>query len=608
MKKTLAFLLALVFALGCFSGCKKEATGTATTGSTAPTGNATEPTVEPEEPEEPEEPDTVSTVNPNGLLLEENGITYESLAQKAVIKTAIAYWSRGERIQYDDTRLVVKSAPTKNGGLYRWQNGVRQTPEDYTTQYNGYLNCAAFIYDVYWSALGIKLGSAYTGSFAAIDDARRVFHYVPTGEETAEERAAIKQTYFDTLKPGDVIVTRSTDGVNGHTMIYVGETELKNAENLLYPDAKESTTVFDSIHSSGSNYVYESIQEHREDRGTIEKTSSTHVFNPSSGRYVFTKLASLTILRPLNTFTGEIPQNTINRLNHMGNVIAEKLSSHPTGKTVSPGSEITFTFSMQNKNTTPVTLSVRDRIPKYTTFVSSENCTVDGRKLRWTVTIPAGETVNVSYVVKVNADAAPGQAIQTTLSYVGGVSVICPAIFVGTTLTETQQAALLTAISNYESANIRGMAVANAIYKDVLGKADMLPDDPTTILSKLFAPVDKFYSLNPESNAYTKAVAPGLFGGRYVLQRSKTDIQEAQYLQYEACRTRWITTDQLVAGDIILYAQNADASRQRIFLYTGEKFLNLETYTYVETEYALPPLLAQNRFAIIRPSLMLDSK
>lgn len=606
MKKALAFLLALVLTLGCFAGCKK--TDTAPT-NTTPT-STTEPTTEtePEEQEEPEEPDTVSVANPNGLLLEENGITYESLAQKAVVKTALAYWYRGDRAQYDDTRLAAKGAPTTNGTLYRWQSGVRKNPEDYTTQYNGYLNCAAFVHDVFWSALGIDLGTSYTGGLAAIDDARRVFQYIPTGTETAEERAAVKQTYYDTLKPGDIIVTRSTDGVNGHTMIYVGEAEVKYTESLKNPDAKESTVVYDCIHSSGSNYVYESIQENREKNGTVGKTASSHAFDPSSGRYVFTKLSSLTIIRPLNTFTGEVPQNTLNRLQYMGNVIAEKLSSHPAGKTVSPGDEITFTFSIQNKNTTPVTLSVRDRIPKYTTFVSSDNCTVDGQKLRWAVTIPAGETVTVSYVVKVNADAKPGNDIQTTLSYVGGISVICPAIYIGTTLTDAQQAALLAAIPNYENADIRGIALANAIYKDVLGATNLLPDDSTAVLGKIFVPTDKYFSLNTESNIYTKAVAPGLYGGRYMINRAKAETPEQEYQRFEKNRTRWITTDQLVAGDIILTAQNADGSRQRIFLYTGETFLNLDTFTYVEQDYVLPQLLSYNRFAIIRPSLMLDSK
>ena len=604
MKKTCAILLALVLIAACFTGCKKD-TATDSTNATTDT-NATTPTVE-EVPEEPEEPDTVSIANPNGLLLEENGIAYESLAQKAVVKTAVAYWLRGNRIQYDDTRMVIKGAPTTNGTLYRWQSGVRQTPEEYTTQYTGYFNCAAFVHDVFLSALDIEMGTAYTGSFAKIDDERRVFQYIPTGKETAEEKAAVKQDFYDTLKPGDVIVTRSKDGVNGHTMVYVGEAEIKYVRNLQNPDAPESTTVYDCIHSTGSNYVYQSVTENSEKNGTVGIISSGHAFDPSGSRYVFTKLASLTIIRPLNTFTGEIPQNTLNRMAYMGNVIAEKLSSHPAGKTVGPGEEITFTFSIQNKNTTPVTLSVRDRIPKYTTFVSSENCTVDGQKLRWAVTIPAGETVTVSYVVKVNADATPGQYIQTTLSYVGGISVICPEIYIGTTLTAAQQAALLAAIPNYEGTDIRGMTLANVLYKDVLGTTDLLPDDSTAVLGKIFVPTGKYLSLNTESNIYTSAVAPGLFGGHYVLQRSKTETPEYQYQRYEYSRTRWITTEHLVAGDIMLSAQNTEGTRQRIFLYTGETFLNLDTFTYVDVEYVLPQLLGFNRFAVLRPSLMLDS-
>ena len=106
MKKILAFLLALILTFGCLAGCEKKDTGNTAT-------------------------ESVLTENPNGLSLEENGIVYESLAQKAVVKTALAYLARGTRVQYADTRLNVNSITPIT---YRWQTGVRTSPEEYTSQ------------------------------------------------------------------------------------------------------------------------------------------------------------------------------------------------------------------------------------------------------------------------------------------------------------------------------------------------------------------------------------------------------------------------------------------------------------------------------------------
>ena len=112
MKRVFALFLTLVLTLGCFTGCKNDPTDSST-GSTESTGIKDEA--------------SQLTVNPNGLALEENGIIYESLAQKAVVKTALAYLARGTRIQYADSRLNVNAAQPIT---YRWQVGTRLSPEE----------------------------------------------------------------------------------------------------------------------------------------------------------------------------------------------------------------------------------------------------------------------------------------------------------------------------------------------------------------------------------------------------------------------------------------------------------------------------------------------
>lgn len=608
MKRLFSALLVLILLVCTFTGCKKESTDSApTTGAiqaTDPTQNGSQNTT----PDTPEVPDPTiivdfSPVNPNGLALEENGITYNSLAQKALVKTAMAYWARKTRIQYDDTRLIDPNAP--GSALYRWQSGVRKYPEEYTTQYPGYLNCAAFIRDVFIASLNLDIRVSYTGHLAAIDDERRVFQYIPTGKETDEEKAAVEKQFYDTLQMGDIVVTRAAgNSVNGHATLYVGKPIMLLAENVA--DADAENYIYDCIHSSGQSYSYDKLSEKAEKNGTVEKTSTRHIFNTTSGKYLFTKCQSLTIIRPLNTFTGDVPQNSLNRMLNMENVVAEKLSSHAAGMTVNPGGNITYTFSITNNNTTPVTLGVGDLIPENTTFVSAENHTLDGNKITWIVTVPAGETATVSYTVKVGEDVKPGQYIESVGASVGNIAVKCPNIYVGNTLTDEQQATLSTAMKNLPDSDKKGMALANAIYSNLEGYENLLTDDAATLLGKLFRADNAYSYLSGDSS-----IAPGLFGGRYVLQRDKAATDTQQYCRYENRRTRMLRTDELMVGDILVASTTPYFKNYKVYMYTGEVLLDLSNGVLLsseDTNIHLTRVLAYAQFAVLRPSLMLDSK
>ena len=602
MKRLLSAFLAVVLLLGCFTGCKKDATGTETTG--APITDTT--------------PNSDNTT-PAGLSLEENGVVYESLAQKAVVKTALAYLARGTRIQYDDSRLNPKSAPGSSGTLYRWQSGVRKSPEEYTSQHTGYSNCAAFTNEVYRAALNISSGASNTDRYADIKGDTRAYRYNPTGNETAEEQEAVKAEFLSTLKMGDIIVVRRKNGT-GHAMLYVGSKVLEGVEG--YKGAasegtdengipKDADYVYDIIHSTGSSYNYEKQTENFEKYGTIQITAANSLFDSRSNSYVFGKLTSLTLIRPLNTFDGEVPENSLNRMQNLGNVIVEKLSSHTAGMTANPGDSITYTFSITNKNQAPVTLAIKDIVPENTTFVSSDNCTVDGTNLSWSVTVPAGQTDTVTYVVKINTDAPIGTLIGSDSGTVGGVLTKCPKIYVGTTLTADQQAALQNAVTANADSNLRGMALANAIYSQVEGFENLLSDDAATVLSKLFRKAGDYFYIEWEANPYRDAIAPSMFGGRNVPQRDTSVKLAEQVTRHEQNRVRKADLVYMMVGDIYIASVNADGSETVLYMYTGEGLLNLNTGKLIpaaEADAHLMPFIAYNRFVLLRPSLMKDSK
>ena len=139
--------------------------------------------------------------------------------QKAVVLTAESFVLRKERGQYDDTRLTA----SKSLAYYRWSVDQRQ-PEDYTSQYTGYSNCAAFVYDLYKAALDIDIKYYTTANLTS--GSPKVLARTPIAAGFAslseEQLEVMKQEFLDNLQPGDLIVYRYEGNQNGHAMCYVG--------------------------------------------------------------------------------------------------------------------------------------------------------------------------------------------------------------------------------------------------------------------------------------------------------------------------------------------------------------------------------------------------
>lgn len=552
MKRIVAFALALLLLLG-LAGCQKEATP-------APT----EPT------------ETIAPTEPNLPA----GPQFDNPEQEAVVATALAFLDRGKYIQYDDTRL----SSTPNLIVYRWEVGLK-SPEDYTSQFTGYTNCAAFTHDVYLAALDYDIGAHTTAMLTAKGTSQRKYTYIPTGAETDGEKASVEADFRANLQIGDIIVVRyngSNEG-NGHAMLYVGEEVLESG---------------DIIHSTGSSYSYKDFTEKTESNGTVRTMSTRSLFSPGSSMYVFSKIKSLCLIRPLSTYKGGVPEHTQNRIDNLQGIVAEKLSSHTMGMTVNPGEEMTFTFSVTNKNNHPVTVEVRDTVPANTAYISGAE-QVDGNSLSWQLTVPANETASASYTVQVNADAACGEAIPGDQGTVGGVKTACPKVYIRKTLTKEQQEKILSAAE--EITGKEGIALADAIYRQAVGKATGLPADFTALHDSYFQEFFDQHRLSGEGGMLD-LIPTGMFGGRKVGHRSIA----SDYMRLEYCRTRLPRTEDLIAGDIILAVGGPNTpgnSVQSLYLFTGERMLNLNTGKTQPAKPLLNMLLGYDRFVVIRPSI-----
>ena len=132
-------------------------------------------------------------------------------AQKAVIATAEAYVLRGDRGQYDASSNMRPDDVHEHG---------KNAPEDYTSDSWKYIHCAKMTYDACYFGLGLDNGTnSHTRRIIERTVNDNLFYYALTGRETPEQQKAMREEFFSTLQPGDVICIRRLND-SGHAMLY----------------------------------------------------------------------------------------------------------------------------------------------------------------------------------------------------------------------------------------------------------------------------------------------------------------------------------------------------------------------------------------------------
>ena len=515
-------------------------------------------------------------------------------AQIALIETAKAYLQRGYRAQYDDSRM-------NGNGEYRWQIG-QYAPEDYTSEKWGYLNCAAFTYECYRNALGMDLGGRYTTNALCryylnggkAGAAEYPYYYHNSLNVSAEDRAEIEEAFASNLVPGDLVVILRKGGY-GHVMLYIGN-------GLL-------------IHSSGASFSYSTDSETYEP--TIRYMNVMgYLFNPDSANYLFREvedsetsgkrcyIEDLAIVRPLDSFSGEIPENTQNRVANLSGILAEKLSSAPEGMTVNIGAPITFTFRIKNNGLEAKTLEIKDYIPENAALLSAGDFAHADGALTASVTVAPGATAEASYTV--TANGAIGSKIRGMNATVGGVLHTCPAISIEKTLTEAEQAALIAAVAQFKESNPNGLtnlALVNAIYQAAGLEAPFAEgiDVRASLFKNVTVSGNTLWQLSEDSEYYGM-VAPTLYGG----YRYHTPQAYTSYSKVSTDRSRLPREQALVVGDILVVKFS---SSDAMYMYVGgDQFVSLGSASMPNDSYSVTVRLMRmmsvgNYYAILRPSM-----
>ena len=480
--------------------------------------------------------------------------------ERAIINTALAFLLRGDRMQYADIRLVQSPA------IYRWERG--KSPEDYTLDETGYSNCTGFVHDLFLNALGYDYGSFTLANAPA---AMKAYTYNFTGNETDTEKAALEAEYRSLLRVGDIVFYTYTG--NTHAMVYIGNGNL--------------------VHATGNTYSnYTEAEE-----PTVRFLNLDCLFTEGNSRYLFQTdkpRTALYIIRPLDTWGGDaLPETTVNRIENMQGIIAEKLASYTLGQTVNRGDLITYTFKIFNTNKTAVTLNITDVVPAGTVLMINGVASAD-TQLSWTVTVNPCEEVLVSYTVKVSDTVAKGSAIYCSdNSTVGGVPVRITPAYVGNTLTAAEQARLVEIVNTAKSSGKTGVDLANLIYEELLGVEDILGYDIDELRDGIFTKFASNFQI-ATTGKYADMIAPSLYGGKVVVDSDR----------FNGERTRLPREDNLVIGDI-LYLQSETGGYLYIYVGNGE-MIDLQKLTVRDAYERLEETIGWNRFVVLRPSLAIN--
>lgn len=388
-----------------------------------------------------------------------------------------------------------------------------------------------------------------------------------------------KKGKYVNLRPGDVFVE------DGHALIYIGGDRV--------------------LDCAGGKYDTGNGTDKKEEKGAIYgrmKTVESVVKEDMSEDFV--------LIRPLDYYAKdydgkpendiikykgeniEIPEKTLSRQQYPAMEIDRTVNITPYG-TASANEEITYSVKITN-NTTEKNyklwrgngyngqdyngLTVTETVPTGTEFVSATgNPEQSDGKLTWNVNIPAGESVEVTYTVKVTAE------IGSVITNDGGFVANIPSNSIsnrvgGKKLNDTQLASLKEVAKNIASADYgEDTAFAENIYK-AFGVELQLPT-VAELVENLFTPTryDSFKSLgvmyndlttpitmytpqktvSAEYEVYQKMLIDGYCGGYrlYNLDMSKVDRNNLTSFDFNKELNTLIKEfkfDYLEPGDIII--------------------------------------------------------
>jgi len=475
----------------------------------------------------------------------------------------------------------------ENGGNQRGYIWEYNTAETNTRDQTLYQWCSSFGYDVVYNALGYKLLENHalcrTTNLSAgqcADPEIVVFQYNYTKNREKDHAAA--EACVAMMQPGDIITwTRPSDNA-GHTLVVV--------------DDMTGDGTLDILHRSGGKYedLINGVDTVESYGIKLENSAAALFLDPEKSQYLG-GMSRFALHRPalLSAEKYPISKNSQVRLTYPGLRIDRTLS---TGlwASVPSGSTVTMTLEITNNGTAPMeNLPFMERIPEGCTVVSAPGVREDYEGLVWNVTVPAGETVTISYDLMV--EGKPGDVIDFSgASHAGIHSNFLKLSIEAFTPDEAklkdsslQEAALAASRNSFE--------FASKLYEAASGKAFAVPTtEQMREACFRFAEFPAVFRPKEEQDTEVgKAIVQGWFGGQRLLTDENLRVLQARI------------TD-LQPGDIILVNPSlAFPERDAAWIFDGEFLLTVQDGKIQQlVQPDLTRVFSYHLFVLIRPSLV----
>jgi len=520
--------------------------------------------------------------------------------QMALELTAFGYNDKVLYTDYDQQNVTKVSRTNDPMRMIDTRREIYNAPEKGSVERRLYFDCSSFVWSNYYEAFGESFENSAdrfvpktalmctkgknASDAGKIGPEQTVVYYKALGEADRDVPAIGEQIIRemrDILVHGDVIVygKSSTPGVydGGHT--------------LLYLDGGYT------IEAVGGDYKYLTGVDSVDTAGAVKlRDVDEYLFNMESANCVYniSDIAQIAILRPLNDPALKLTDRAIARLEN-NYLSITKLCKHP-GQTVENGETLVYTIVLDNdsssgKNKAAV-VTVSDPLPTNTAYVSASNGgkLVDGKVVFENVSVPAGQTVELSYTVTVSA--ASGK-VESGEGSANGITFGYHAFEIAQEMTAAQYNALSDKLAQGKGEGETAFAWVNRLYREVLGK-DLGVADEEALMDAFFseASISGLYKVEYKDEAVVRALVENYSAGFLVLN----ETQEEQ-----AARIRVLNGENLQSGDLLVYEKNGAYT---YYVFAGDSLTKIteESVSEAPMNRTLGSAFGQDRFVILRPS------
>lgn len=501
------------------------------------------------------------------------------IRQEALIATAYDYYRHRSEIQYDQRSMdrYVQITPRRRKFF---------PPEAATKQYTLHLDCSAFCFAVYYQALGIELPYDITWHMYE-HMTPLVYKYEKTFDETLEEKQKFAEEFAAVLQPGDLI-TMLHQGQSGHIMIYVGDgkfmhccpekqgvddsynyaarTEGKNRNAILIDNVSDITRIVTG-----------------EEAGQMSSFKRYNMFSPRE--------RMVAVHRPWLLADGPTEQALI-RMGAHKDLHSGVVSSHPGGCQAACGDVVEYRVNVKNQGGTAKSVTVDFAAPAGTSFGGETVCCAELQ--------PGEEKV---FAFGTIAEEERSIYLEAPDVRVNGLKIPAKRVLLGKSAEAEQRKALLQEMREKLTSGMEVMKAASEVY----GKQGIVMScDKKTYICSLFQHFDTCAKENNNvlvrfsQKPFEDMTVYSLFGGAGVVT--------GDILLEPDKRTTEILERDLMAGDIILCANDPFAVQTYALFYTGESLIGASEQGLAnrelkgeEMETFIRSLFGRFCFLVLRP-------